>query len=372
MKLALRELRRRPGRFITATVILFLIALLLMFLGGLVDGLIDNSTGAVRAQQGDVIVFSSDAKDSFLRSKIDADLRATIEAVPGVGKVGGIGVIQLGARIPGKGPRDLADTALFGYELAPTGVPETPPALGQAYADETLKSKGVEQGMEILVGPYRAPVTIVGFVSDTGYLGQGSLWASPATWRQVATTNKSVSTLPDGEFESLVVRGDGTIGAGDLAAAIDTAGAGATKTLTISEAADAIPGVKEQRSTFAQIIGVTVAIAIVVVALFFALLTVERTGLYGVLKAIGAGSGTLFLGVLLQAVIVTLIASVAAGALAVVLDLVIPAGSIPFKIGPGRLINSSLQLLLAAAIGCAFSLRRVLKIDPASAIGGSL
>ena len=40
MKLALRELRRRPGRFVTATIILTLIAMLLMFLGGLLDGLI--------------------------------------------------------------------------------------------------------------------------------------------------------------------------------------------------------------------------------------------------------------------------------------------------------------------------------------------
>ncbi|TFH19731.1 MAG: ABC transporter permease, partial [Acidimicrobiales bacterium] len=49
MKLALKELRRRPGRFATATVILTLIAILLMFLGGLLDGLIASSTGAIRA-----------------------------------------------------------------------------------------------------------------------------------------------------------------------------------------------------------------------------------------------------------------------------------------------------------------------------------
>jgi ABC-type branched-subunit amino acid transport system ATPase component len=40
VKLALRELVRRPGRFAVAGVILTLIAILLMFLGGLLDGLI--------------------------------------------------------------------------------------------------------------------------------------------------------------------------------------------------------------------------------------------------------------------------------------------------------------------------------------------
>ena len=54
MRLALRELRRRPGRFVTATIILTLVAVLVMFLGGLLDGLIRSSTDAVRAQDGDL------------------------------------------------------------------------------------------------------------------------------------------------------------------------------------------------------------------------------------------------------------------------------------------------------------------------------
>jgi putative ABC transport system permease protein len=370
MKLALRELRRRPSRFVTATVILLLVAVLLMFLGGLVDGLIGNSTGAVRAQRGDLIVFSSDAKDSFLRSRVDPKLRAAVEAVPGVEKVGGIGVVQLGARVPGNGPRDLADTALFGYELAPRGVPATPPALREVIADERLQANGIEVGTTIELGAYRSKVTVVGFTTDTNYLGQGALWASPATWRAVATDNKSFQALPDGTFQSLVVLASGDAGA--ARDAIDAATQGTTSTLTLTDAANAIPGVKEQRGTFNQIIGVTVIIALIVVALFFALLTVERTGLYGVLKAVGAGSGTLFAGVLLQALIVTLVAAIGAGALSYLLDALIPPGSIPFQISVGRIISSTVLLLVAAAIGCAFSLRRVLKIDPASAIGGSL
>ncbi len=64
--------------------------------------------------------------------------------------------------------------------------------------------------MEILLGPFRTPITIVGFVDDTNYLGQGSLWASPETWRKVADENRSVSALPDGVFQSLVVAATAT------------------------------------------------------------------------------------------------------------------------------------------------------------------
>jgi putative ABC transport system permease protein len=124
-------------------------------------------------------------------------------------------------------------------------------------------------------------------------------------------------------------------------------------------------------TTFNQILGITVAIALVVVALFFALLTVERTGLYGVLKAIGARSGTIFLGLVTQALVVTLVAAAVAGVAVVALEVAIPPGSIPLAITANRIITSIVLMLIAAIAGSAFSLRRVLRIDPASALGGS-
>src|SRR5690606_31008303 len=101
------------------------------------------------------------------------------------------------------------------------------------------------------------------------------------------------------------------------------------------------------------------------------LITVERTALYGILKAIGAGSRALFGGVLLQALIVTLVASAIGAAAALTLDAAIPAGGIPFIATAERLLTSVGFLLFAAIVGCAFSLRRVLRADPAAAIGGA-
>ncbi|MFP5489168.1 MAG: FtsX-like permease family protein [Acidimicrobiia bacterium] len=366
MKLALRELVRQPGRFVTATAILTLIAILLMFLGGLLDGLIRNATGAVRAQSADVIVYSETSQSSFLRSRIEPDVRDAIAAADGVDEVGGLGVVLLGARVPDNGPRDLANVALWGYELPPSGVPE-PPADGEAYADEVLRADGVELGDELLLGPARSSVTVIGWVSDTAYNGQGGVWANLDTWQRVLNANRPGAGLADDVVQALVVRGAGPVD--QTIAAVDAAGGGTVYAVTIDQSIDEIPGVTEQTTTFNQILGITVVIALVVVALFFALLTVERTGLYGVLKAIGARSGTIFAGLVAQAVVVTLIAAVVAGLAVVVLDLVIPAGSIPLFVSIGRIVTSVVLLLVAAVIGCAFSLRRVLRIDPASALG---
>ena len=366
MKLALRELVRQPGRFVTATAILTLIAILLMFLGGLLDGLLRNATGAVRAQSADAIVYSETSRSSFLRSRIEPDVREAIASADGVDEVGGLGVVLLGARVPGNGPRDLADVALWGYELAPAGVP-APPADGEAYADDVLRADGVEVGDELLLGPARTPVRIVGWVADTAFNGQGGLWANLATWHDVLNANRPGGGLADDVVQALVVRGTGSTA--DTVATVDAAGGGAVYALTIDEAIEEIPGVTEQRTTFNQILGVTVVIALVVISLFFALLTVERSSLYGVLKAIGARSGTIFAGLVAQAVVVTSAAAVVAGLAVVALDVAIPPGAIPLYVSAGRIVTSVVLLLLAAVIGCAFSLRRVLRIDPASALG---
>lgn len=368
MRIAWLELRRRPARFTTATAILTLIAALLMLLGGLLDGLLDGATSAVRAQPGQVVVFSSTAESSFLRSRVTPETRGIIDEVPGVEATGGIGVAQLGARVPGNDPRDLADVALFGYELAPTGVPDVPP-VGQAWADRSLESQGVQEGTTIEVGPARTPIAVVGWVDGLAYSGQGTLWTSADTWQQVVNENRPGSGVGPGVFQSLVVQVATDASAPAVAAAIDAATDGTTEALTLDAAVRAIPGVEQQESTFNQIIGVTVLVALVVVALFFALLTVERVGLYGVLKAVGATSRTLFAGVVLQAVVVTAIAGAIGATLAVALDLAVPPGGIPYTLLPGRIVSSIVLLLVAAVIGCAFSLRRVLRIDPASAIG---
>lgn len=367
MRLALRELRRRPGRFAVATVILTLIAVLLMFLGGLLDGLLGSSTGAYRAQQADVIVYSSAAQDSLVRSRITDDVRSEVAAVDGVTEVGGLGSVQLGGRFEGEpDSKELVATVVFGYELAPRGLPETPPEQGTVVADASLEADGVTEGTMLLLGPARSPVQVVGFVDDTRYAGQGSLWGSLATWRDVAGANRPGEAVGDDVVQALVVRTDGE---GDVPAVIDEATGGATESLTVAGAIEALPGVSEQRATFNQIIGVTVVIALLVVALFFALITVERTALYGILKAVGASGATLFAGVVTQAVVVTLIASGIGAGAALALDVAIPPGSIPFEATTGRLLTSVALLLVAAVAGCAFSLRRVLRIDPASAIG---
>lgn len=368
MRLALRELLRQPGRFVTATVVLTLVATLIMLLGGLLDGLVSRSTGALRVQSGDAISYSVTARASLLRSQIDPDLYAAIAGISGVEDIGGFSIVQLGGRLEGAPNRELISVVLFGYELPPKGFPEPPP-VGSVLADRSLQADGVDIGTILELGPNRTPVEVVDFVDDTNYAGQGALWGDLDTWREVAGENAVGPPLEADRVQAVVVAFSDGADPAAMPAEIDAATDGATETLSISDAIDAIPGVAEQRTTFNQIIGVTAMIAAAVIGLFFALLTVERLDLYGVLKALGAKSSTLFLGIVTQAVVVTVIAGSIAAAAVYTLDALIGPGGVPLTISMTRVWSSMGLLLAASLLGCSLSLRRVLRVDPAAAIG---
>ena len=157
MKVALLELRRRPGRFAPAVIALVLLTVLLLVLGGLLDGLYNGSTGALRAQPGELLTYSADAKLSLVRSRIDAATTAEVERVPGVEQVGGLGTALLGAKVPDQ--TDGGQRGAVRLRAAPRAVcPRRPQQAGDVYADRSLKAYGVKVGQTLLLGPERYPV----------------------------------------------------------------------------------------------------------------------------------------------------------------------------------------------------------------------
>lgn len=367
MRLGLRELRRKPSRFAVAGTMLVLLTVLLLFLGGLLDGLYLGSTGALRAQRAELVTFSDDARQSLVRSRIDPATRAEVERVAGVAQVHGLGLALVGGEVPGRS--ELANLAVLGFEQPVRGMGVTgPPAPGQAIADRSLESVGVRIGQTVLVGPTKIPIEVVGWVEDTNFLLQGGFWVEPGTWRRVLSDSRPDANLPDGTFQALLVTTTPGADVMAVAGAIDRA-TGTTDTLTRDDAVLALPGIREQNSTFSSIIYATFAVALLVVALFFALLTLERTGMYAVFKAIGASSGQIFGGVVAQAATVGVVSFLigAVGVLALVRF--IPPGAIPLQVEPGRLVQTLVGVVLMAVLGSALSLRRVVKVDPASAIG---
>jgi putative ABC transport system permease protein len=365
MRLAWRELFRRPKSFAVPVGTLLLLALLMLYPSAILDGVVGDGTAAMRNARADLIVYARDANGVILRSRVEPSIRADVSGVSGVAQVATFDVALFTGKVGGH-DEPVGFAVLASDQKIGSAVPEP----GEAYADASLRSRaGVEEGSEIVLGPFRVPVRVVGFVEGTNLLFAGGLVVDKTTWLAAygqQPTDDS-STVRTAASQALLVTLDAEADTGDVSAAIDDATGGETQTMTRSAAVRAMPGVKQQESTFGYIRIVTLVVALVVVGLFLSFVTLERAPLYAVMKALGASSRQIFLGMVAQVVFITDLALYAAalvtwGLTSLPLDL-------PTEMRMARFIETAVALRCAAVVGSALSLRRVVRVDPADAIG---
>lgn len=367
MKVALRELRRRPWRFLPVGGALTLLVVLLVVLGGFLDGLTLVQTGAYRAHEGRVLVFADDAELQLARSRVPAALRDEVAGVDGVAAVGGLATVQATAAVAAEGSGSaLEDVVVFGYEQATDVLPAPPPPGEAVVASALADVTDVEAGDTVALGPQAVEVEVTTFVDDVTQ-GAPTVWVPLVTWREVVATAAPAQALPEGVVSALVVEPAGDLDAAALASRLD-AEVGGIDAATVTTAIDALPVVAQQAATFQGIIVVTFVVTLLVVALFFVLLTIERVRLYAVLKAVGARSRDLLAGVSVQAIVVAGGAVILGTLAAFLFALALPA-ELPVRLVPARLAQIAGGTLLTALLGSLVTLRRITAVDPAEAIG---
>jgi putative ABC transport system permease protein len=342
---------------------LTLLVVLLVVLGGFLDGLEKSQTGAYRAHDDSVIVYDDSARRQLPRSRVPADAQESLAAQEGVGRVG---TLDATFTVAGLSGGEVEDVILLGYDLS-TEVLPNPPAPGSVVVDEQLgRIMDIGVGDVLEVGPQAQPLTVSALVDDVTN-GAPSLWVSSDQWRELVSVANPGALPPAGQHQALVVQPLDS-SPGGLVSTLRAADLQGLDPVTADEAIAALDVVQQQSTTFSGIIGVTFIITLMVIALFFALITLERVGLYAVLKAIGARTGELLSGVSVQALAISTISLVVGFGISLVFVSVLPP-ELPIRLEPSRLLQIAVGTLLTAVLGSLFTARRLLGIDPASAIG---
>lgn len=85
MNLALKEVRRHPGRFVGTSVGMALLFTVVLAMAGIYQGLVDDATVLVRSVQADVWVVQNGTRGPFADvSRLDPSVEARVASVPGV------------------------------------------------------------------------------------------------------------------------------------------------------------------------------------------------------------------------------------------------------------------------------------------------
>lgn len=372
MGIALAEMRRRRGRWFSIVGAVAFIVFLVLVLAGLSDGLFIGTTGALKNGDSDALVYSIDGRRSLVRSALPVSDLPEIAGVPGVADVGALGVLLTTA----SAGAEPFDAAVIGHIPGHPGEPVKlvdgrRPEIGEpgvVLADVSLRAEGVSIGDAVTIIGASQPIRVVGFAEDSQYLLAHSLWVPLGTWEALRIEVRPETARLGAVVQAFPIRVDDGADVEDVAAAIDRT-MGVTETVTTNEAMLSLPGVEQQESTFTAIIAASFVVVGLVIALFFALVTLEKRGQLAILKAIGASNTFLLQGVLVQALIATVLGYVVGYGLAGLLGLILPP-TVPVAFLPATAVSLFLATVAMGALGAAVSFRRVIRIDPASALGG--
>ena len=372
MGIALAEMRRRRGRWYSIVGAVAFIVFLVLVLAALADGLFIGTTGALRTGDSDALVYSIDGRRSLVRSELPLSAMPEVSAVPGVADVGALGVL-LSTGVAGAEPFDAAVIGhIPGHAGEPTKLVDgRRPQVGEpgvVLADSSMQADGVSLGDSVTIVGSPQSLQVVGFVEESQYLLASSLWVPLETWQALRAEVRPETASVGSVAQAFPIVVDEGADVDVVATAIDDVLA-STETVTTDEAILALPGVEQQQSTFTAIIAASFVVVALVIALFFALVTLEKRGQLAILKAIGSPNALLLRGVLIQALIATTAGYAGGFVLARLLGLLLPA-AVPVAFLPATAVSLFLATVAMGVLGAAFSFRRVIRIDPASALGG--
>jgi putative ABC transport system permease protein len=366
MFLALRDLRHARLRYLLLGAIITLIAWLVFLLSGLANGLASDNAGAIKAMPADYFVFQADARTQLARSILPG---ATVEAardVPGVTAAAPLGQQMIAVRrAAGSEQLDAAVLAIEpGSFIAPpltAGRALDPATPNGIIVDRKLVAEGVALGDTLIVQPTGETLTVIGLTEGQTFSHAPVTFTTLDTWRQLRFAAPGAAGGRAAPISAVVVRAD-------AAAAEQLAALPGVTIATRDATTMALPGYSEEAGSLLMIQGFLFVIAALILAVFFYVITLQKTAQFGILKAIGARTSYLARDLLGQVALLAVAGIGAGGLLTWAVTLIVPRG-MPFALDPRLVAAYALTLLVVALLGATLSLRRIATIDPLIAIG---
>ncbi|HAR4344296.1 TPA: ABC transporter permease [Staphylococcus aureus] len=349
MFLAWNEIRRKKLKFGLIIGVLTMISYLLFLLSGLANGLINMNKEGIDKWQADAIVLNKDANQTVQQSvfnKKDIENKYKKQAT----------LKQTGEIVSNGHQKD--NVLVFGVEKSSFLVPsliEGHKATkdNEVLADETLKNKGFKIGDTLSLSQSDEKLHIVGFTESAKYN------ASPVIFTNDATIAKINPRLTGDKINAVVVR-DTNWKDKKLNQELEA--------VSINDFIENLPGYKPQNLTLNFMISFLFVISATVIGIFLYVMTLQKTSLFGILKAQGFTNGYLANVVISQTLILALFGTAFGLLLTGVTGAFLP-DAVPVKFDVLTLLVFAIVLMIVSVLGSLFSILTIRKIDLLKAIG---
>ena len=354
MFLAINEIRHSKLRYALVTGVMFLIAYLVFFLTGLAYGLAQDNRMAVDKWEADQILLTEEANDNLNMSMLPRSLYDEVDAPEKAVLAQTAGVVTK------EDNGEKVDVTFFGIDpdqfLAPNITDgEMFASDNEAVADSSIEEEyGISIGDTIKLAGSDKKLKIVGFTDNARFSVAPVLYTSIGAYQEIRFEKKDDSE--NARINAIVTRGKIKEVPDDLVAT------------DISKFINELPGYNAQVLTFGFMIGFLIVIAAIVIGIFIYVLTMQKSEIFGVMKAQGISSRYIAFSVIAQTFLLATSGVLIGGLATIGTALVLPA-AVPFQINLLFFASISVMMILIAMLGAFFSVRTIVKIDPLKAIG---
>lgn len=368
MFLALREMRHSKARYSLIMVIMLLVSFLVLFVTGLARGLAYANISAVENMPANYFVVQGDADHAFRRSQLsDAELIAARSAV---GEDGATPLAVQTSTVTSDNDDVKADVTFFAVDMNGMLAPEVTQGTGisnetggSAVLDAKLAQSGITLGSTIRDQASGLTLKVTGFVDDSSYSHTPVVYINHLDWKAMKQGGIQTGDESEAVPYNVVALKASSAQADEIAAKLEN-----VEVITQKQAISSIPGYASEQNSLVMMIVFLYVIAAFVLAVFFYVITIQKTSQFGILKAMGTKMSYLAWSVMGQVMIL----SVASLAVSLLLTFGMKMGlpdTMPFQLENGAVILTSVLFISMSLLGSLISVVRVTKIDALEAIG---
>ncbi len=339
----------RARQFLIAIVGVGLVLALALALSGLADGFHAEVSSAVAAVKASSFVMSPAAQGRLTAfAAFPATDVGAVAGEPGVTRASPVLFApEQVVRVAGSTSPQTVN--LVGVQPGGLGDPQAVSGHGLSGPDQAVIDSKVnaQVGSALEVGGH--PVAVVGIVDGRSVDG-----GIPIVYMPLATVQRAVT------------------GGRPLITAIATQGtptsvpAGLVRLTPSAVVSDTVSALGSAKASIDNTRSLMWLVAAAIVASMLYVAALERKRDFAVLKALGSSSGVLFLSLVLEAVVVTLLAAVLAEVLSTFMT---PLFAQPIDITPDARLVLPLVAVVVGVVASVGALRRVTGADPATAFG---
>ncbi|MEY8444656.1 ABC transporter permease [Enterococcus ratti] len=357
MFLAIKEIKYAKLRYGLIIGIMFLIAYVVFMLSGLASGLAEEFKKAINDWHAQEIILSEDANKVFAASQLTIGDLEQIQA----NEKAPIGLFS--GAIKGK---DKENVTVFGTKDHAFLLPKL--SKGRCFNKENeiiisqnLAKNNYKIGDRIKIGSDTQELVIVGIFPETYYTVTPVIYTNLKTWTRLKYGSQPFSSQKKRPISAIVTKNSATL-----------TQTGASKTLqklSIPEFIESIPGYSAQNMTLNAMVYFLFLVVAAVVGIFMYVITLQKTAIFGVMKAQGIRNSFIARSLVAQSFIIGMIGAILAIFAAYLTSLILPS-AMPFTIFWTQWLLYSGILIIVAVLGGVFSIRTIAKVDPITAIGG--